>query len=107
MVQDLTVLEVSERLKRGDANFVVVDVREPWGIAIANVPGTLNIAMNSIPAHIDELPKDKDIAVLCHHGNRSRHVAEFLLRSGFENVFNIAGGIAAWSHSVDHAVPQY
>ncbi len=107
MVQDLSVLEVSDRLKRGDENFIVVDVREPWEIAIASVPGTLNIAMNSMPAHIGELPQDKEIAVLCHHGNRSRRVAEFLERSGFEKVYNIAGGIAAWSHSIDPTIPQY
>ena len=107
MVTDLSVSEVSERLKKGDKDFIVLDVREPGEIATASVAGTLNIPMNSIPGRLSELPQDKEIAVLCHHGNRSRRVAEFLVRNGFEKVFNIAGGIHAWSTDVDPSVPTY
>jgi len=107
MVPELKVREVNERLKRGAGDLVILDVREPWELAIASVPGTLNIPMNSIPARLDDLPRDKDIAVLCHHGNRSRRVAELLLYNGFEKVFNIAGGIAAWASDVDPSTPTY
>ena len=54
-----------------------------------------------------ELPTDRPIACLCHHGIRSQRVAQFLAQNGFEHVVNIAGGIDAWSAELDPAVPHY
>ncbi len=68
---------------------------------------SLNIPMRDIPARLNDLPQDKDIAVFCHHGNRSLTVAEYLKRNGFENVYNVAGGIAAWARDVDFSTPTY
>ncbi|MGD0527642.1 MAG: Grx4 family monothiol glutaredoxin [Polyangiaceae bacterium] len=53
------------------------------------------------------LKKDAPIAFHCHHGGRSRSAAEQLLREGFTNVFNLEGGIEAWSRDVDPTVPRY
>ena len=53
------------------------------------------------------LPKDAPIAFHCHHGVRSRSAAEALLREGFTNVYNLEGGIEAWSNDVDPTVPRY
>jgi monothiol glutaredoxin len=51
--------------------------------------------------------KDAAIALHCHHGVRSRAAAEQLLREGFTNVYNLEGGIEAWSREVDPSVPRY
>ncbi len=106
MVKPLSVKQLSERLKRGD-RVIVLDVREPSEIAIASLPGTLNIPMNSIPARADELPHDQDIVVMCHHGMRSQQVANYLAGTGFEKLYNLTGGIAAWSQDVDPTTPTY
>jgi monothiol glutaredoxin len=53
------------------------------------------------------MPKDTPIAFHCHHGARSRGAAEALLREGFTNVYNLEGGIEAWSAEVDPSVPRY
>jgi monothiol glutaredoxin len=53
------------------------------------------------------LPKDTAIALHCHHGMRSRNAAEQILREGFTNVYNLEGGIEAWSRDVDPSVPRY
>ncbi len=53
------------------------------------------------------MPKDAPIAFHCHHGTRSRGAAEALLREGFTNVYNLEGGIEAWSAEVDPSVPRY
>jgi monothiol glutaredoxin len=53
------------------------------------------------------LPKDTPIALHCHHGMRSRAAGEELVRMGFTNVYNLEGGIAAWSNDVDPTVPRY
>jgi monothiol glutaredoxin len=58
-------------------------------------------------SHLSRLKKDAAIALHCHHGGRSRSAAEHLLREGFTNVFNLEGGIEAWSRDVDPTVPRY
>jgi rhodanese-related sulfurtransferase len=55
--------------------------------------------MNEIPGRLPELPQDRPVACLCHHGARSQRVAMFLAQNGFSRVANVAGGIDAWSRS--------
>lgn len=90
---------------------VMLDVREPWEVAMASVqaaPATLVcIPMNDVPARLDELDSTQPIWVLCHHGMRSAQVAGFLTRRGFTEVYNVAGGIEAWACDVDRQVPRY
>jgi rhodanese-related sulfurtransferase len=107
MIAQLNARDLSQRLNDGDDNLVVLDVREPGEISTASLPGTLNIPMREIPARVDELPKDKDIVVMCHHGMRSMQVAGFLVQRGFKNIYNLSGGIDAWSREVDPKIPLY
>jgi rhodanese-related sulfurtransferase len=86
---------------------LVLDVRETWELELASLPGVLNIPMAQIPDRLDELCRDREIVVMCHHGARSFQVAVFLKHSGFETVINLAGGIDAWSREVDPGVPLY
>lgn len=60
--------------------------------------------MNSPPARLDALPRDRQIAVICHYGARSFHVARCFEQSGFVRVINLAGGINAWAKEVDPTV---
>jgi rhodanese-related sulfurtransferase len=90
---------------------LVLDVREPWALQTAQVKAqgfeVLAIPMRELPARLTELPANRPIACLCHHGVRSQHVAAFLLNNGVEQVLNIAGGIEAWSTELDTQVPHY
>jgi len=63
--------------------------------------------MLDIPNRLADIPRDREIAVLCHSGRRSARVAEFLTANGFENVVNVRGGIDAWSREIDPAVARY
>jgi rhodanese-related sulfurtransferase len=85
----------------------LLDVREPDEIATARLAGALEIPMREVPSRLDELDRDRPLVVMCHSGGRSRRVAEFLAASGFTNVFNLRGGIDAWSLEVDSSVPRY
>jgi rhodanese-related sulfurtransferase len=85
----------------------VIDVREPWEIAIAPFAGATEIPMQQIPARIEELESDAPTVVLCHHGGRSMQVAVFLAHHGFTELYNLAGGIDAWSREVDASVARY
>lgn len=90
---------------------LVLDVREPWELQTASVRADgfelVAIPMGELPTRLDELNPARPIACLCHHGARSLRVAAFLQHNGFEQLANITGGIDAWSHENDPAVPRY
>ena len=90
---------------------LLLDVREPWEVALAviRIDGAqwLDIPMNQLPARLSDLDPAQPIVCICHHGVRSAQVVAFLDRQGFESVYNLAGGIDAWSTRVDANVPRY
>jgi len=98
--------ELRARIDRGDLP-LIVDVREVEEVALARFPHAVHIPMGEIPSRLSELDRGREIIVVCHHGIRSAQVAGYLSGVGFERVYNLAGGIDAWSISVDPAVPRY
>ena len=102
----MTVATLREMLQRGSA-LTLLDVREPWEIALASLPGTLDIPLNQIPARLKELDADSAIIVMCKAGARSQMAADFLIAQGFSRVSNLQGGIDAWSREIDPSVPTY
>jgi rhodanese-related sulfurtransferase len=86
---------------------ILLDVREPWELELSNIDGSVNIPMHLIPDKLNELTKTQEIIVMCHHGGRSQQVAQFLLHHGYSKVFNLIGGIHAWSKEIDPSIPQY
>lgn len=102
----MSVDELQRRHGAGE-DLVLLDVREPDEIATASIPWATAIPMRDVPARMGELPRDKPLVVMCHHGGRSEHVANFLAANGYANAINLAGGIDAWSAAVDPSVPRY
>ena len=86
---------------------LLLDVREPWEVQKAALNGSLNIPMQQIPARVGEIDGTREIVAVCHHGGRSMQVADFLERQGMTRMYNLTGGIDAWSQQVDPAVPRY
>jgi rhodanese-related sulfurtransferase len=109
VVPELTPAQFRERWAAApdSDDVVVLDVREPRELAVASLSGALHIPMREIPGRLAEIAAEKPIVVMCHTGGRSRQVAGFLLASGYSNVFNLAGGIDAWSIDVDPQIPRY
>jgi rhodanese-related sulfurtransferase len=105
-IEDITPRALAERIAVGDRP-VLLDVREAWELSIARLELSLHIPMADVPDRLDDLDRDQEVVVLCHHGRRSRQVVVFLKQSGFPRVLNLAGGIDAWSAEVDPAVPVY
>jgi rhodanese-related sulfurtransferase len=97
--------------RNAGASPVLLDVREPWETRLSSVSpeGVIleQIPMQQVPASLSRLGLKEPIAVLCHHGVRSMHVAHFLWQQGFENVANVTGGIHAWSLQADPEIPLY
>ena len=77
---------------------MLLDVREADELATASIPGATWIPMGELPARIGELPRDKPIVCMCHHGGRSERVAQFLAAERLSDAVNLDGGIDAWSH---------
>jgi rhodanese-related sulfurtransferase len=86
---------------------LLVDVREPWEFDVCHIAGSRLVSLGQLPAHIDEMPRDRPLVLVCHHGNRSYHAAAWLQRIGFTDVHNLRGGVAAWAAEVDPAMPTY
>ena len=107
MIRQLTVLELKARLDQGNKDFTLLDVREPWECNICALPDAKIIPMREIPARAAELPKDREIVVVCHHGVRSQQVANYLERMGFDKLNNLVGGINAWAREIDPKMAKY
>ncbi|MES2015057.1 MAG: rhodanese-like domain-containing protein [Pseudomonadota bacterium] len=86
---------------------MLLDVRENWEVETCKIAGSVQIAMNTIPARIEELDDEAEIVCICHHGARSMQVAAFLERNGFGKTLNLTGGIHAWALQVDSAMAKY
>lgn len=74
---------------------IVVDVREDHEVAAAVLPGVVHIPLGELGARLDEVPRDRMIALICRSGGRSGKAAEFLSEQGYGSVVNLAGGMMA------------
>jgi rhodanese-related sulfurtransferase len=113
-MQELTgpgAVALAEAQAGGAAPLVLLDVREPWEVALAaiSLPAatTRFVPMREIPGRIGELDPAQPVVCICHHGARSAQVVAFLERMGFASAYNLAGGIDAWSRDVDPGVARY
>lgn len=98
--------ELKERLERGDA-LQVIDVREAEEYEIARIEGARLLPLSRFPEWAGRLDPDAEIVFMCHHGIRSAQVCYHLAREGFRKLYNLSGGIDAWSCEVDRSVPRY
>ena len=105
-VPTLTVQDLDQLRKAGTPHFLL-DVREPDEFQTARIEGSTLIPLASLPLRTSEIPKDEQIVVHCKLGGRSAKAVAFLLENGFTKVWNVAGGITAWSEQVDPTIPKY
>jgi monothiol glutaredoxin len=103
-VKPLSVSELKARLAAADIR--VIDVRPAADRALAGFPGA-DVLDEESHDRLAALPKDTALAFLCHHGNSSRAAAEHFRGLGFRKVYNVEGGIDAWSREIDSGVARY
>lgn len=111
---DIPPLDLAEHLARGEP-LALLDVREPFERAFCAIeapPGVtdLHVPVGLVPSRLDAIrsaAEGRTMVVYCHHGVRSRMVADWLLRQGANPMLSLAGGIDAWSAEVDPRVPRY
>jgi sulfur-carrier protein adenylyltransferase/sulfurtransferase len=107
-VPEMTVTELKARLDRGES-MVLVDVREPYEWQIANLgpQGAQLIPLSELSYRADELDPAQEIVLYCRSGNRSGRAARQLRAQGFSRVWNLQGGILAWSDQIDPSIRKY
>jgi len=106
MPTNITPADLSVRLARGESLYLL-DVREQWEVDVAVIEGSHTIPMSHVPPRVAEIPRDREVVVICHHGMRSAMVADYLRSAGVPQVLNLTGGIDRWSVEVDPSVARY
>ena len=105
-IKELNVQELKTKIDNKE-DFLLIDVRNPDEFDYCNIDGKL-IPMGEIPERYSEIPKDKEVIIHCHHGGRSKKVVAWLQDNfGYENLYNLAGGIHHWSEQIDSNVAIY
>ncbi|MBA2743288.1 MAG: molybdopterin-synthase adenylyltransferase MoeB [Chthoniobacterales bacterium] len=105
-VPEMDALDLQRKRAAGE-NLTLLDVREPFEDEIARIDGRVLIPLGELPDRVNEIPPSTPVVVYCHSGVRSAHAAQLLRQAGIEQVYNLTGGIEAWSTEVDSTVPRY
>jgi len=94
-VEDIDPREVWEQR----SNLALIDVRRPdeYTGELGHAPGANLIVLDNLPQQITELPKDRSIVFICRSGSRSASAAAFAKENGFDQVFNMKGGMLLWN----------
>ncbi len=106
-MQHITPQQLAERLKSDQPPPVLLDVREPWEFAYCHIEGSHLIPMGELPAQLEELDKNAEIVMICHHGIRSRQMGYYMEQQGFRHIINLEGGVERWAEDVDNSMKRY
>lgn len=104
-MKEITVQELKAKKESGE-DFQLIDVREPYEHEIAEIGGIL-IPMGEILENVNQIRTDVPVIVHCRSGKRSAAVINELEKQGFDNLYNLDGGILAWADEIDPAVEKY
>ena len=86
---------------RADGNRLVVDVREVQEYQGGHIPGSINVPLSGLTGHTGNIPKDKDVALICRSGNRSMQAARILKKNGYQRIWNVTRGMSGWNGQVE------
>jgi rhodanese-related sulfurtransferase len=99
-MKEISVSELKALLDSG-ADIQLIDVREPAEFESAQIGGEL-IPLGTIPQNVDKISKEKQVIIHCRSGKRSANAIMFLESNfGYENLYNLEGGILAWRDEID------
>jgi adenylyltransferase/sulfurtransferase len=104
-VPEITVKDLKGKLDNGE-DINVLDVREPHEYEVANI-GVKLVPLGELPRRLAEFDQSENFAIHCKTGGRSAKAVKLLQDAGFQNVYNVKGGITAWSEEIDPSIPKY
>ena len=97
----------AKKLIEQNSSLKLIDVREPWEHNRAKLENSQLIPLKEFPNHIDKFELKDSFLIYCHHGTRSFYACAYMMQQGFKEVYNLEGGIDAWSRQVDNSIPKY
>ena len=104
-MNEVTVHELKEMMDTKQ-DFQLIDVREEVEFDHCNIGGEL-IPMGEVMDHLDKISTDKKVIIHCKSGGRSGTIVQMLTAKGYTNLYNLKGGILAWSDQIDPSIPKY
>jgi rhodanese-related sulfurtransferase len=105
-ISQISALQLQQRI-HDQQQLLLLDVREDNEFAYARIQGSLHVPLGQLPEQLEQLDAERDIVVICHHGVRSQQACLFLEQYGYQRLFNLQGGIDAWSVHCDPTVKRY
>jgi len=96
-IQEIDAPQLADWMGDGSEQLSIIDVREMREISQGSVPGAIPLPLATLPARLHELKQSDKIVVICRSGVRSAHACMFMQEQGFENVFNLRGGVIGWA----------
>ncbi len=100
-------VETLDEWRRAGTPHAVIDVREPWELEICSISDAVAIPLGQIPGRHAEVPRDRPVVLVCHHGMRSAQATAWLRRAGLDNAINLEGGIDAWARAIETEMATY
>lgn len=94
-------LKDSEALGKWEGKEYILDVRTAEEYKEGHVPGANLIPLNQLGRRFGEIPRDRNVYIMCRSGTRSAEATVWLLKKGFDNVYNISGGMLKWQGPVE------
>lgn len=105
-IPEIDVQQLHERLE-GESPIVLLDIRESSEWAICRIEGARHLPLSEIGNRIEEIPEDRPVVVICHHGIRSELLVRRLRALGYDWLANLRGGIDAWARRIDPTMRRY
>jgi len=101
---DITPAQLAEKLSSG-ADVVLVDVREPYEWNAGHIESATHIPLQQVPQRLTDIPKDREVVLICRSGGRSAHAQQHLIQQhGYTRVLNLVGGMQRWAREVDPTI---
>jgi rhodanese-related sulfurtransferase len=98
-IKEVDAPELATWVKEKHPNMRVIDVRGMGEIAAGTVNGAEAIPLHTLPVRVNEFSRDEKLVFICRSGARSAQACMFLLQQGYENVYNLRGGMIGWVQS--------
>jgi len=99
-IERINTQELEQRLSQAPEDTIFIDVREPEEYASGHIEGMINMPLSSFSETYSQLPKDKEIVIICRSGNRSMQAAQLLREKGYTRIVNVDGGMLDWKGPV-------
>jgi len=106
-MKQITPTQLKHHLDSIEEHPLLLDVREPWEYELCYIEGSQLIPLAELHHRFTELPTQREIIAICHHGIRSMQAATMLVNNEFDKVTNLSGGIHQWALQVEPTMPRY